>query len=257
MKRRNVVSSRGEAQPDDWDRHWRDLERVTSVNPAQKYRRQLVVAALKLDEAASPKLLDIGSGLGDLMVDVHAIYPEAAMLGLELSKNGVKIATRRLPQVKFLQCDLIAGNNNPGPYEAFATHAACSEVLEHVDDPVLLLRNARSYLSPGCRLVVTVPGGPKSQFDLHFGHRHHFTPEDLRQVPTAAGSTVEYTVGAGFPFFNLYHLMVILCGASLISDSQKEPSLLLRAVSAIFEQLFKLNLLCSQLGWQTYGVARL
>jgi 2-polyprenyl-3-methyl-5-hydroxy-6-metoxy-1,4-benzoquinol methylase len=35
----------------------------------------------------------------------------------------------------------------------------CSEVLEHVDRPRELLANAAAYLAPGCRLVVTVPGG--------------------------------------------------------------------------------------------------
>ncbi len=31
------------------------------------------------------------------------------------------------------------------------------------------------YLAPGCRLVVTVPGGPRSAFDRHIGHRRHFS----------------------------------------------------------------------------------
>lgn len=229
---------------------------VTAVNPAQKYRRHLILEALKLYLAKDATLLDIGSGLGDLLYDVHALFPNIPKLGLELSESGVEISRRRLPQATFRQCDLIAGGGDPGRYRCFATHAVCSEVLEHVDDPVRLLKNARPYLASGCRMVVTVPGGPKSQFDLHIGHRRHFTPTDLDQVLKSAGFTVEFTSGAGFPFFNLYRLMVILRGKSLIADSQNVPSMTMKAVSFIFNELFRLNLPRSRFGWQTVGVAR-
>jgi SAM-dependent methyltransferase len=242
---------------DDWDRHWKDLAEGTAINPAQAYRRALILAALDLDRAPAAKILDIGSGLGDLLVDLQARYPGIPKVGLELSRSGVEIASRRLPQVHFLQRDLTGGHNDPGDYRAFATHAVCSEVLEHVDDPVLLLRNSQPYLAPGCRLVVTVPGGPKSQFDLHIGHRRHFTPQDLRDVLSKAGFKVEYTTGAGFPFFNLYRLLVILRGKQLVADSERKPSVLLKIVSQIFDWLFKFNLSKSALGWQTIGVARL
>ena len=94
----------------------------------------------------------------------------------------------------------------------------CSEVLEHVAEPVRLLRNAKSLLAPGCRVIVTVPGGPRSAFDRHIGHHRHFTAADLRGVLTDAGFAVERVHRAGFPFFNLYKLAVIARGRRLIAD---------------------------------------
>ena len=44
-------------------------------------------------------------------------------------------------------------------YAGWATDAVCSEVLEHVDSPVLFLQAARPWLADGSRLIVTVPGG--------------------------------------------------------------------------------------------------
>jgi len=85
-----------------------------------------------------------------------------------------------------------------------ATHAIASEVLEHLDDPVTLLRNGMAYMAPGCRVIVTVPGGPISAFHRHIGHRRHYTPVLLRDLLTAAGFEVEVSTGIGFPFFNLY-----------------------------------------------------
>ena len=243
-------------QPDDWDRHWKDLEESSVVNPAQEYRRHLILRFLHLDPNTSPRVLDIGSGLGDFLRDLNGLYPDVAKLGLEYSQSGVQIASRRLPGALFLQRDLIAGDQDPGQYRAFATHAVCSEVLEHVDDPVRLLRNSRAYMAAGCRLVVTVPGGPRSAFDVHIGHRRHFSAVELRKVLTDAGFTVELATGAGFPFFNLYRLTVILRGNRLVQDARGEPGALLRIVSAIYRALFRFNIAQSALGWQTLAVAR-
>lgn len=246
----------GGIKPDDWDRHWQQYQDSAAANPAQDYRRRLLLANLDLARASGPRVLDIGSGLGDFLIDLHALYPHIPKLGLELSRNGVEIATRRLPQVRFLQRNLIAGNDDPAEFRAFATLAVCSEVLEHVDDPVRLLRNARAYMADGCQLVVTVPGGPRSAFDRHIGHRRHFTPGELRELLKAAGFDVAFATGAGFPFFNLYRLLVVLRGEKLVDDAGGEPSALLKTVSAVFRVLFKLNLSRSPLGWQTLAVAR-
>lgn len=240
---------------DDWDRHWNDIELTMALNPAHQYRRRLILAGLRLDSASAPRVLDIGSGLGDFLLALSEQFPDIPKLGLELSGRGVAIATRRLPEATFLQRDLIAGHHVPAEFREFGTHAVCSEVLEHVDDPVRLLRNARPYMAKGCRLVITVPGGPRSALDLHIGHRRHFTPEDLGQVLHDAGFAVEYSSGAGFPFFNLYRLMVIARGQQLVKEAAGKPSHLLRFFSALFRLLFKFNSDKSRLGWQVIAIA--
>ena len=250
-----MVVARSDLHFDDWDRHWKDIENTMELNPAHEYRRFIVFRNLNLASVPNPCVLDVGSGLGDLLIALSDQYPEAPKLGLELAQTGVDIANRRLPQATFLQRDLIAGTEGPGPYAKFATHAVCSEVLEHVDDPVRLLENARAYMAKGCRLVVTVPGGPRSALDHHIGHRRHFTPASLCEVLTKAGFTVEFSVGAGFPFFNLYRLLVILRGEKLIDDAASEPSNLLRFTCAVFRMLFKLNTDNSRFGWQVVAVA--
>ncbi|MHB8270356.1 class I SAM-dependent methyltransferase [Bradyrhizobium sp.] len=249
------MASVNQVAPDDWDRHWKNLEGSSQVNPAQEYRRQLLLSNLKFDSANHARVLDIGSGLGDFLGVLDELYPRMRKLGLEFSESGVEISRRRLPQLSFLQRDLISESDTPAEYQNFATHAVCSEVLEHVDDPVMLLKNARPYMADGCQLVVTVPGGPRSQFDLHIGHREHFSPARLRQVLTDAGFKVEYATGAGFPFFNLYRLLVILRGGRLIVEASEKPGLLLRVTSTLFRILFRFNISRSFLGWQTLAVA--
>ena len=137
----------------------------------------------------------------------------------------------------------------------------CSEVLEHVDHPDLLLRNASEYLAEGCRLVITVPGGPMSAFDRHIGHRRHYTPESLRDLLEASGYEVETVFRAGFPFFNLYRLAVIAEGGKLIDDLGDESvdrpvSKMQSWVAKAFDAAFHLNLTRSPFGWQIVAVTR-
>lgn len=253
----SVVSAR-----DDWDRHWRDYHETARLNPAQDFRRRLVLQHLLAGGAAARelKVVDIGSGPGDFAREFLHRFAGASYLGLEYSRSGVEIAQAKVPQARFLQRDLLEPQSPPDPWRGWANHGVCSEVLEHVDEPALLLSNVQPYLAPGARLIVTVPGGPVSAFDRHIGHRRHFTPADLAEVMQQAGYEVEGTWGAGFPFFNLYRMTVIARGEKLIHDVSGETSgtsrRLSRAVMSVFAVLFKLNACRSTRGWQTVGVAR-
>ncbi len=242
---------------DDWEGHWRDYTDAAEHNPAQRYRRQLACRLVRrFGCTRGASILDIGSGQGDLAVDLHRSFPECEIAGLELSITGVEVSSRKVPEARFFQRDLLQ-SSDPGPLPQFAV---CSEVLEHLDDPGLLLANASNYLASGCALVVTVPGGQQSEFDRYIGHRQHFTPAKLTALLEAQGFTVELATTAGFPFFNLYRLIVILRGKRLITDVAGKAhdwrATLARGVMALFRPLFALNLTGTRFGWQTIAVAR-
>ncbi|MBO0690336.1 MAG: class I SAM-dependent methyltransferase [Candidatus Dormibacteraeota bacterium] len=243
---------------DDWDRHWSEYGESYERNPAQEFRRRLITGLLT-SPGPLVRVADIGSGQGEMLAALADRYPEAALLGLEYSAFGTQVGARRVPRGLFLQRDLMVEANPPEGYRAWATHAICSEVLEHVDQPEALLRHAAEFLAPGCRLVVTVPGGPMSAFDRHIGHRRHFTPDALRTVLAGAGFEVESAVGDGFPFFNLYRCVILLRGTSLvadISDERAQPSRTARAAMSAFKLLLRLPTVSTR-GWQTVAVARL
>jgi SAM-dependent methyltransferase len=254
-----LAPAEGSAQPDDWDQHWLDYGTANARNPAQRYRRRIVVDLLGLDKGPA-RLLDIGSGQGDFAAEVLQRYPDVEVLGLEVSEAGVEIAKRKAPGASFVVRDLLQEGDPPPDQRGWATHAVCSEVLEHVDRPDSLLANAARYMGPGCRLVVTVPGGPMSAFDRHIGHRRHFTPAELGALLGKAGFELEIATGAGFPFFNLYRRVVIWLGESLVDDFSAQrggsESRLRQAAMAIFGWLFYLNLPRGRRGWQTVAVAR-
>ena len=242
---------------DDWDQHWDDYAAAAERNPAQRYRRRVALALLEA-EGPPRRLLDVGSGLGDLLRTAAGRWPSAELLGLEPSVVGVDRARAKVPSARFVCGDVTAGAEVPAELEGWATHAVCSEVLEHVDDDVGLLAAATRLMAPGCRLVVTVPGGRMSAFDHHIGHRRHYTPQSLAATLRAAGYEVETTAGAGFPFFNLYRRLVIARGEALVDDVRTgggEPTGPARLVMAGFGPLFRLNAPSSPWGEQIVGVA--
>lgn len=248
------------AEPDNWDEHWVRYADAASRNPAQQMRHRLIVRLLADATGPGARVLDIGSGQGDLLVKLHAAAPQASLLGFELSASGVEISRRKVPAGRFFVADLFAPPAALGEFAGWATAAVCSEVLEHVDSPVDFLKAARPYLADGARLVVTVPGGPMSAFDHHIGHRRHFTRNSITQVLQAAGFAVDRVCLSGWPFFNLYRLVVIARGRKLAADVDAGQAGAAGGVAAIvmavFRALFAFNLTNSPFGWQVVAVAR-
>jgi 2-polyprenyl-3-methyl-5-hydroxy-6-metoxy-1,4-benzoquinol methylase len=82
-------------------------------------------------------------------------------------------------------------------------------VLEHVIDPVAVLKLARAWLAPGGRVLAAVPNARSvhrqaavimgllpvedamSEADIHHGHRRIFNPETFRQVFVESGMEIE------------------------------------------------------------------
>jgi SAM-dependent methyltransferase len=248
-------------ESDLWDSHWKDYDRANTRNPAQSYRQELMLRLLNDGTAASRRLLDIGSGNGAFLEAAARRWPEAELRGLELSESAVAYARRRLPSATFRVCDLLDPAALGADEAGWATHAVCSEVLEHLDSPIALLEHARAWLAPGCVVVVTVPGGPMSAFDRHIGHRRHYSPADVSDVIAAAGLELVDAGCAGFPFFNLYRVLVIARGERLIADAKAEQQgkiagYTANVMTAAFSWLFRLNFQSSPLGWQIFAVAR-
>jgi hypothetical protein len=123
----------------------------------------------------------------------------------------------------------------------------------------MMLRNVRPLFAAGCRLIVTVPSGPMSEFDRHIGHRRHFSRRLLESTLQGAGLDVVDMRGAGFPFFNLYRLVVVARGKRVITDVMSSEATMLpwsaRSAMRAFSWLFRLNSSKTTLGWQLAALA--
>jgi SAM-dependent methyltransferase len=243
---------------DRWDVHWDAYGTALLANPANGYRDRLVLKALGTP-AEGAVLVDLGAGQGELALALAKRFDGLGVIGLEASSVGVEraraIAAARGIEARFEVADLLEDQGAPSTN---ATIGVCSEVLEHVDDPTSLLANSRAHLAQGARLIVTVPGGVRTAFDRHIGHRKHFDALRLRTVLEDAGYTHIEVFRAGFPFFNLYKLLIAAQGEGFVTRleaSPEAPSRLQVVGTKVFAGLFRLNLPQSPFGWQLVATA--
>lgn len=241
---------------DNWENHWTDFSLAAEISPSMAWRRRVIDELLDIQRPGDgTRLLEIGCGPGSFAKRFHTRYPRARYLGLDSSGTAIQLASASVPTADFEVRDLLTPGATDGRSEFGATHAVCSEVLEHVDDPVQLMRNSLEYMAPGCKVIVTVPGGPRSAFQRHIGHRKHFKAEELRDILSSAGLRVHRATGAGFPFYNVYLGLLVLRGEKAIEQVAGEPGLTVRAAGVVFDFLFHFNSL--RAGWQILAVAEL
>jgi SAM-dependent methyltransferase len=252
---RHVSIASMSTQADNWDQHWSDISSSADISPSTAYRRRLIEKLLRIKPPGDGiRVLEIGSGTGSFAERFVRKYPRAAFLGLDNSATAVAMCAHKAPSARFLQRDLLVTPSLADDLNFGATHAICSEVLEHVDVPDTLLRNSTAYMAPGCRVVITVPGGPMSAFQRRIGHRKHYTAGELRSLLNSAGFEAEFASGVGFPFFNAYITTLVWRGDKAMSDVVGEPGLAIRTASVVFDALFRLNSM--RAGWQIVAVGR-
>lgn len=165
-----------------------------------------------LEHVRGASLLDMPCGDG-LLTEMLAPHFKR-VVGVDASLSHLNEARQRLPQVEFHH-DLI---EDLALTEKFDT-VTMLNVLEHVVDPIAVLRKAASFLSEDGVLLVHVPNAQAvnrkiavlmgtlasceelSPFDIHVvGHRRSYDQNSLRADIEASGLKV---VAAGGVFYKM------------------------------------------------------
>ena len=151
-------------------------------------KRQLVTRVLKSEFAPLGRLIEGGIGSARNLLEFQRLGYEVA--GLDTLTEAVEHAqSRGLTDVR--QHDLAEA----WPFaEAAAQVVVLLDVLEHMADPVKVLRHAKRSLRPDGGLVVTVPAYPWlfGDWDRALGHYRRYTAETLDQDARSAGFRVTW-----------------------------------------------------------------
>ena len=95
-------------------------------------------------------VLEVGSGLGILAGEVAARAPRGEVIGIEYSPEQLAAARVTRPNLRFQQ-----GDAHRLPFEGARFDIVyCRYLLEHVADPVQVLREMRRVLRPGGRACI-------------------------------------------------------------------------------------------------------
>lgn len=130
--------------------------------------------------APDARLLDVGCGTGWL-ADHFADYT-----GLDGSPDAVTAATERDRDVRLHDV------SEPLPCEdASFDGVVMKDLLEHVPDPVALVREVRRVLRPGGRVFASSPDAQRWVWD-DYTHRRPFTRKSFRLLFADQGLDVEH-----------------------------------------------------------------
>jgi SAM-dependent methyltransferase len=104
--------------------------------------------------APSGSVADIGCGTGELLSELAAAWRDSTLFGVDFAASRLGAAASLAPRVTLIDADL-------GGALPFADGALdvvfCTEVLEHLKEPVGCLREIRRTLRPRGRLALSVP----------------------------------------------------------------------------------------------------
>lgn len=143
------------------------------------------------------RVLEIGAGIGNLtrrLAPGRALYVASDIDEEHLARLAARMAHR--PKVRVARVDL----GRPEDFEPLRESVdtvICLNVVEHVEDDLLALRNLRSALAPGGRAIVLVPEGQSifGELDTVLGHWRRYSEPGLRAMMEQAGFEVERVFG--------------------------------------------------------------
>ena len=174
------------------------------------------------------RVLDAGAGIGTysgLMIEDGRSVVSLESVPQFVAWMRVRFAGDQ--RVTVLDADLAATTGLPA-FE-LVDSAVCLNVLEHVEDDVLALRNMRERVAPGGRLIALVPAHPGlfNTMDRHLGHFRRYTRRNFVARLADGGWVVERSF-----YVNLFGVPGWFVAGSLLK--RRSPG---RDLAAVFDRL--------------------
>lgn len=127
------------------------------------------------------KFLDIGCGVGVMTKLIKNTYPNCEVWGVDISDVAIAENAKERPDITYMQ-HYIGGTRLPK--DAYFDVVFAGEVVEHLDDPLDVFKDAYRALKPGGMLIVTTP---REEAIKSPEHTWFFTENDIDKLYTDTG----------------------------------------------------------------------
>lgn len=162
------------------------------LNDLQSARRFNQWMADTLRPYIGDRVLEIGAGIGNL---TNQFIPRELYVASDINPHYLEYLRSYAigkPYLRVMRIDATSADDFARVQSGFDT-AIMINVLEHVPDEQLSLKNLRTALAPGGRVVILVPQHPAlyGSLDEVLEHRERYTSAGLRRSLETAGFEVE------------------------------------------------------------------
>ena len=180
-----------------------------------RYWRDVILG--ELDYVAGERVLEMGCGVGAVLGVLVEAFPGIRVSGIDLEVRQIEAARQHLSTLGSPDADLRVGSAFETPWSpATFDHVILMWILEHVSDPVALLREAHRVMKPGADVVLhetdyttfrVHPESPdfdalvQAQYDYFVQHGHPYVGRVLGPCLQQAGFTDVRNEIAGVHYF--------------------------------------------------------
>ena len=147
-----------------------ESEAGDGTHPIDRASRRAAIEALRhhgFPESGS--VIEVGCSSGFLLKDLANAFPGAELVGSDIFLKPLQRLGVSLPQIPFVQMDLIQCPIKVGQFDA----VIALNVLEHIEDDRLAIARLAGLLKPGGLLILEVPQGP-NVYDIYDAYLRHF-----------------------------------------------------------------------------------
>lgn len=167
------------------------LARVEDTHPWFCYRRALVDSLVRRFAPRWPPgaVLDAGCGTGANLLR-WATWGASVLVGIDIDGGALRHCRSRVPRAFFMRADLRRIPLSGCSFDVIVS----TDVIEHIEDDIGVLRELHRLLRPRGILVLTTPAyrAAYSHHDRHLEHVRRYDVVDLARSVARAGLNVLY-----------------------------------------------------------------
>jgi len=186
-------------------------------NPRFEHTARIVDDLIKVfaDKQLSFKnVLDYGCAHGHYVMNLVKRFPQLNYTGIDINQKNIEIANKwkaeQCPEVDMFYPNFICGTVENIETDQKFDLIICTEVLEHVPDPVALCEQLKKHLSKNGYMIITVPYGAWEAigYEQHKGWRAHIHQLERQDLEDIFGKQLAFNL-QGLPHSpNLGHYFV-------------------------------------------------
>ncbi len=202
-----------------------DPYNIKKNNQARKlhhYHKKFI--ELHKKEIVKNRILDLGCGTGEFVAELEKFGGEA--WGTDIDQPAVEIAKKfNLKNVYPLPIENFFEKENLPSFD----YITIFEVLEHVGNPLEIIKKAKNLLTPEGKIVISLPSRKRifpelSEWDYPLHHLSRWSPEALRKFLSLAGyKNIKIRIFGKFHY--LYELSLqLIIPKKLVAKTKKEIS---------------------------------